>query len=36
VARHATNIERVVHGEEPDFHAAEPKKSCFKSTRDAK
>lgn len=36
VARHATNIERVVHGEEPDFHAAKSKKSCFKSKRDTK
>lgn len=35
-ARHAANIERVVHGEEPDFHAAEPKKFCFKVKRDKK
>jgi len=29
-ARHAANIERVVHGEEPDFHAAKDKKCGFK------
>lgn len=29
-ARHAANIERVVHGEEPDFHAAKDKKCCLK------
>lgn len=29
-ARHAANIDRVVHGEEPDFHAAKAKKVCIK------
>lgn len=35
VARHAANIERVVHGEEPDFHAAKAGKcrTKFKSDK---
>ena len=36
VARHSTNIERVVHGEEPDFHAAKTKKYRIGFNRDKK